>query len=131
MLRGGHAGNRFAMLDMPRDQGARQRAHADLVAAIPDRDGLPRPGAEEIVERRGISADVEPSHIAWGAIGAPPATLDRNGMGDSGQPPPVDRFSYIGGVDRHISRPGPAQRSGACAAARLIGGEPAWDTDLL
>ena len=40
------------MRDMRRDQTGGQRAHADLVAAVADRDGAPRPGEEQIVQQR-------------------------------------------------------------------------------
>ena len=51
VTRRGDAGDRLAMRDMVGDQGARQGAHPDLVAAVADRDRIPRPGREQLVER--------------------------------------------------------------------------------
>ena len=37
-----------------RDQSARDRAHPDFIAAIPNRDRLPGPGGEELIKRHRI-----------------------------------------------------------------------------
>src|SRR3984893_5648028 len=54
MLRRGDASDRFAVVDMLRDQRAGDRANSDFVSAIPDSDGFPRPGDEKLVERRRV-----------------------------------------------------------------------------
>src|SRR6516225_6753220 len=78
----GHTSDRLTVLDMLGYQLTGQRTHADFIAAVPDRDRLPRPGDEKLIERRRVGADVETSHVARRAVGAAPAAFDRDRMGD-------------------------------------------------
>ncbi len=134
VMRRGDAGDRLAMLDMAGDQSARQGAHPDLVAAVADRDGIPRPGREQLVERGGKGADVLSAHVARGAVGAAPAAFDRYRMSNAGPAPSLDRGRERGadrdGVDRDLAGAGGGQCNRTGVAARLVGGKPARHADL-
>src|SRR5215831_2280840 len=80
MLRRRHACDRVAMIDVKRNQLAWDGAHPNFVAAVTDRNCRPGPRREKLVQRRCVRADIEPSHIARGAVGAAPAALDRDSM---------------------------------------------------
>ena len=88
------------MRDMRADQRRGQRSHADLVAAVADRDASPRAGQEQFVERRGEGADVLAAHVARRAVGAAPAAFDRERMGDAEPAPQRDRV-IDGTAERH------------------------------
>src|SRR5215471_3441334 len=76
MPRCGDRRDRLAVRDMARDQRTGNRAHSDLVSAIPDRDRFPRSGRKQIIEWRGVGTDILPAHIAGRAVSAAPAALD-------------------------------------------------------
>ena len=77
------AGDLRAVGHGARDQARRQLAHADLVAAVADREPDPRAGQEKIVERRRPGRDVDAAHVARPAVGAAAAALDGDGMADA------------------------------------------------
>src|ERR1700730_2969913 len=54
MPRRGDAGDLLSVIDILRYQLTGERAQPNFVAAIPDRDRLPRSGSEELVERRRV-----------------------------------------------------------------------------
>src|SRR5215469_7913799 len=113
----GHTSDRLAVLDMLGYQLTGQRAHADFIAAVPDRHRLPRPGGEKIIEGRCVRADVETSHVARRAVGAAPAALDRDRVCDPGAAPFVDYCVDIVSVDRDTESSGSRQCRGAGVAA--------------
>ena len=79
----GDAGDLLAVRHGAGDQAGRQLAHADLVAAVADREPAPRAGQEQVVERRGPGRDVDTAHVARPAVGAAAAALDGDGMADA------------------------------------------------
>ncbi len=81
------AGDLLAMRHVGPDQRCGQRAHADLVAAVADRDLLPPGRQEQPVQRRGEGADILATHIARRAIGTAPAAFDRDRMGHAESAP--------------------------------------------
>ena len=120
MIAGGDAGDLGAVGHGARDQAGRQPAHADLVAAVADRELRPGAAEEQIVERRRPGRDVDAAHVARPAVGAAAAAFDGDGMADAGAAPRLDQAVDAGAGRRRpprrpsrrrrLPRPPPARR---------------------
>jgi len=131
MRRRRDAGDILAVRDMRPDQRTRQRPHADLIAAIANRDRVPRPGHEKIVQQHRIGPNIVPTHVARRAICGPAAALDRQRQPHIRRAPHrndgVDRPTERHHVDRHVGHP--RQRRAARRRAKLVGAHPAQNAN--
>ena len=131
MRRRRDTGNVCSMHDMRRNHLARQISHADLVAAITNRDGVPWSGKEYIVEQRRRVADVLTTHIAWGPIRSTAATLDGNHVPNVLSTPQCYDVGNRADIDRHAGDARRSQRDAARGCARSVGANAAGQSDTM